>query len=529
MNKNDSYSNTNDTNALILVTGLDNENEPALSLDAGQSERDARALAELQERALQSFAERPAGLTPAAWLRQTWLPQYAELFDSVADRDREAQAVIETLERIEQNKKEIYAARRKGVNRDGWLKAKLAQASAALGNERAAQYASGIDVAMSEANAAMLAAIQRQDGSINLCPNLDGFIAEQHHASSFNIDAVVKGEALRAEVLKPDGQASGKNSVDIVIRDGDGAVVRRYQSKYGKDSQATGDLFERGDYRGQRKLVPEGQGGEVKGSVEQISHGDVASKPLSKGDAKAHQEKAQKDAQAHEYDWMQMDLRGYASRIGRHAATAAAIAVGFQAARVAGRRAWNWLRGHANPPVSEDMREFFDSSLDSAGQAGVGVAVAGAALVAARSGWLGKALKATPAGRVAAIASVALEQAKVLYKFGKGEMSGVETLDALGNVTATTVASIGLAGEGAAVGAALGTVFGPVGTVSGGIIGGMVGGFAGSVIGDAVYKGAKAIVKTARPVIERAVSAVGRAVSNTIDFAARAVSNLFFA
>jgi hypothetical protein len=526
MNNNDNHSITD---ALILVSGPNTENDPAPSQDEGQSELDARALAEVQQRALQSFAERPAGMTSGEWLRQRWLPQYAEIFGSVASLDRDAQAIIETLEQIEQNKKDLYAARRKGINRDGWLKEKLTQATASLGNVRAAQYANGIDVAMSEANAAMLATIQRQDGSINLCPNLDGFIAEQHHASSFSIDAAVKCEPLRAEVLKPDGQAYGKNSIDIVIRGENGAVVKRYQSKYGKDSQVTGELFERGDYRGQRKLVPEGQGSEVKGSVEQIGHDGVASQPLSKGEAKTRQEKAQKDAQSHEYDWMQMDVRSYASRIGRHAATAAAIAVGFQGARVTGRRAWNWLCGRSNLPVSEDMREFFDSSLDSAGQAGIGVAVAGAALVAARSGWLGKVLTATPAGRVAAIASVALEQAKVLYKFGKGETSGVETLDALGNVTVTTVASIGLAGEGVAVGATLGTVFGPAGTVAGGIIGGMVGGFAGSAIGDAVYKGAKAIVKTARPVIERAVSAVGRAVSNTIDFVASAVSNLFFA
>ncbi|MCS5854374.1 hypothetical protein LNO23_00245 [Klebsiella pneumoniae subsp. pneumoniae] len=55
--------------------------------------------------------------------------------------------------------------------------------------------------------------------------NLDGFIAEQHHADTFNLDAVAKGSEYRAEVLKPkSGGTYGKNSVDVVIRDGEGKL-----------------------------------------------------------------------------------------------------------------------------------------------------------------------------------------------------------------------------------------------------------------------------------------------------------------
>ncbi len=50
-----------------------------------------------------------------------------------------------------------------------------------------------------------------------------------------------------------------KNSVDLVIVDGEGKIVRKYQSKYFKDAKATEKAFKHGDYRGQRKLVPEGK------------------------------------------------------------------------------------------------------------------------------------------------------------------------------------------------------------------------------------------------------------------------------
>ena len=47
--------------------------------------------------------------------------------------------------------------------------------------------------------------------------------------------AVAKGRPLRAEGLG----SQGENSVDIVIRDGNGYIVRHYQTKYAQDAEAT--------------------------------------------------------------------------------------------------------------------------------------------------------------------------------------------------------------------------------------------------------------------------------------------------
>ncbi len=76
--------------------------------------------------------------------------------------------------------------------------------------------------------------------------NLDGFIAEQHHVDTFNLDAVAKGSEYSAEVLQPKPyQTYGKNSVDIVIKDGEGKIVRRYQAKYGADADATDTMLKK--------------------------------------------------------------------------------------------------------------------------------------------------------------------------------------------------------------------------------------------------------------------------------------------
>jgi phage tail tape-measure protein len=139
------------------------------------------------------------------------------------------------------------------------------------------------------------------------------------------------------------------------------------------------------------------------------------------------------------------------------------------------------------------MQEFFQSSVESAANVGVQVAVSGGLVVAVKSGWL-KILQSTPAGQIANIAYIAMENVKCLFKFAKGEMTATETLDAMGKTNCSAIGGI----TGAIEGAAWGLALGPVGV----FVGAVVGGIAGSAIGDAVYSGGKAIVKTAATVIE---------------------------
>ena len=107
--------------------------------------------------------------------------------------------------------------------------------------------------------------------------------------TDFNLNAEATGSEYRAKVLEPDG-AYGKNSVDVVIVDGEGKIVKRYQCKYGQDSHATGEMFEKGDYRGQGKLIPDGQEIEKKSSNVIEAPDGTTSKPLSKEKAKQMQE-----------------------------------------------------------------------------------------------------------------------------------------------------------------------------------------------------------------------------------------------
>jgi phage tail tape-measure protein len=211
-----------------------------------------------------------------------------------------------------------------------------------------------------------------------------------------------------------------------------------------------------------------------------------------------------------------------AKEIGKKALIGAAISIIFQGSRILGRRVWNSVTGKQNQTANEDLKEFFESSIKCATNVGVQVAVSGALVVAIKSGWI-KALQNTPAGQLANITYIGLENAKCLFKLAKGEMTADEALNAMGNTTCCAIGGIYGAIEGAALGAEIGalTTLNPVGIAIGSFIGAVVGGIAGSAIAEPLYKGSKAIVKTAAKVIESAwqgTKAVAKGVFNTVTF-----------
>lgn len=457
-----------------------------------------------------SYSRHKNTLSLDVWLNQEFA-NYPNLWKNDAERFETTSTIIETVQEVNDAKADLYAHLDKGKSRESWLANKIEQGAKSAGVIDVGQYAQRIDNALETANQNNWNVITRNDGLISQARNLDGFIAEHHHANTFNMDAAAKGSTYRAKVLEPAaGETYGKNSMDIGIYDADGKLVRRYQAKYGADADKTTELFERGDYRGQRKLVPEGHADA--NSTEVIEIDGVSSKPLSKEEAKALQEKAQLDAEAKQYDWNDASRMDIAKNIGKQAFVAAAFTAGFQGARILGRRVWNSMTGKENQSGNEDLKEFFESSIQSSKHVGIQVAVSGALVVAAKNGWI-NVLKNTPAGEIANIAHVGIENAKCLYKFAKGEMSATETLNAMGNTNASAVGGL----YGAMEGAAYGLAFGGVGA----FVGAVVGGIAGSAIGETVYEGGKAIVKTAANVIKstyEGAKSVAKSVFHTVTF-----------
>lgn len=456
------------------------------------------------------------------WLVQQF-KQYPEVWEGEAEIEQTAQDVVQTVTDINASKASLYAHTDAGKSQASWVAQKIEQGAGAAGAVQVGEYAAQIDAVLDQANTDMMKTVFTKNGDISQAMNLDGFLAEQHHVDSFNIDAAAKGSKLRAKVLTPENGTYGKNSVDIGIYDENDKLVRRYQSKYGKDAEATKDLWDKGDYRGQRKLVPADQVDQVEGATDKLDCEGVESKPLTKEEAKQLQEKAQVKREIKEYKWNEVNRIEIAKQLGKQAVIGACVVAAFQGTRVFGRRIWNRLRGKQNQPLSEDLRDFFHSTLKSTVHVGVQVAVSGAVVVSARNGWLGKALKKSPAGHLAALAVVAVENAKILYKLAKGEITGLQAIDAMGKVTVSTVCSLQGAAWGFAAGAALGAVLGPPGAIVGGVIGAVAAGLIGGVAGDLLYTGGKMIAKAAVGVIKGVATAAGEIASGFLNAGKSAV------
>lgn len=494
--------------------------EKALEIDvAGENHQKAR---ETVLSFVQSYSKKAEETPDTEWLDGEFA-KYPTIWTDADERKNTALIVVERVQKFEEEKKKLAEYRERGLSRESYLKSAIESGAKAHGVNDVGSYSAEIDHALDQANKDNIDLMYRRDGGINQSWHLDGFIAEQHHAESFNMEAAAQGSPYRAEVLKPaPGQTYGKNSVDIVIRDGNGKIVKRYQSKYGTDAESTKELFEKGDYRGQRKLVPEGQGKDIKNSTEVIEHEGVKSKPLSKEEAKERQRKIQEEHEAKQYEWNDVNSKAIAKNIGQKAGVAALLAVGFQGARVLGRRIWNSMTGQANNSVEEDAAEFAESALKSGASAGLTVAVTGGIVVVCRSGWLGAVLRRTPAGQIANAVCVGIENVKVLADFASGKISGEEALDRAGDATCSLIGSLALGVEGASLGASIGSALGPIGAVVGGIAGGLVGGIAGSTVGRAVWEGGKGIAKTVANSVKSSASSLWEGTKSV----ASSVSNL---
>ncbi len=431
--------------------------------------------------------------------------------------------IIITIKTDEQKKASLKEAVGNGRSKNDWFANEVKESMSGMATQEAMKYMNDLDVAVQKANEHLYKTITTQEGMISQNPRLEGFIAEQYHAQTFNMNAEAKGSPYRAKVLEPEGKGYAKNSVDIVIVDENDVVVRRYQSKYCKDAKATEQAFENGDYRGQQKLVPDGQSQDIKKkSTTVIEAPDgTQSNPLTKSRANQMRDEAQ-SGQWKELNWNEYVVKDLAVGIGKQTGQAALqgaiIGIGFDVAH----KLWN--------DEEIEPNEVIKNALASGADFGLKTAAAGALTVGVKKEIITVIPKGTPASTIANIAFVAIEDIKVLGKITTGELSVKEGLEQIEETTVSTAAGLIAMGKGASIGAEIGTVFGPVGIVAGGLVGGAVGYMAGSKFGEAVVECGRKIRNGASQVIKKVASKVLDATAAVADAVSDLCSNisLFF-
>jgi hypothetical protein len=446
-----------------------------------------------------------------------WLVAEFKKYPQIWKNDEEikstASEIIETAVAFNENNEDLVNHVKSGKSKESWLESKISENTSRLTSEKASEYVANIGDSLNNANQMMANTILNQNGEVSRQLHLHGFIAETHHVNTFNLDATAKNSSLYAEIIPPTNGYTA-NGVDIQIKDSlTGKVVRRYQAKYGQSAEHTLKAFEKGDYRGQQKLVPDGHEGHFEKATTVIETDGISSKRLSHEESKEMQRRAQEQKISEQYKWEGLNKKAIVQNIGKDVLIGATFNAGFQGARILGRRMWNSLRGKENSSSEADMREYFESSLRGAKDVGVQVAVSGAVVVAAKNRWI-KTLEHTPVKSIVNIVSVGISNAKIMYKMAKGEVSFTEGVDAMGMTTYSAMGGIAGAETGAGIGASIGAIGGPIGIAIGGFVGAVAGGIAGSKYGEAIYKVHKKVVSVTKDIAvttAKAVISVGQA------------------
>lgn len=455
---------------------------------------------------------------PAEYWLQKKLSEYLP-DSSKEDIEKISKEIIRTLEVDEQKQKSLSEARKNGRSKESWFASDVKASLSLKSQQETVQYISELDNAVKKANEQLYRTITTQSGTVSRNPNLDGFIAEQYHAQTFNLNAQTAGSPYRAKVLEPSPSGYAENSVDIVIVDGNNDIARKYQSKYCKTPAATEKAFELGDYRGQRKLVPYGQEAEITKKTSYVieSPDGIKSRPLSKEQAMRMRDNAQQGNPI-KLNYNEFETKGLLGDIAKQTATAglrgAAIGAGIDIA--------------CKICQGKDIKasDVVKTALQTGADFGTKTAVAGALKVSTEKGLISLP-KGTPVATCANIAFVAVENLKVLGQMAEGKITPLECLDKMAQTTVATTAGIVASVKGTSLGAAIGSVLGPIGTAAGSFCGSVVGYIAGNKLGQAIAEGIKKVACKAKDIAVSFVKTAASAVTSIATSAWNGLISLF--
>lgn len=486
----------------------------------GFEESDARELSKIIKRFMNSYSSKDENLNDREWLSNELKNELPHLTDIEARKLSDE--CFDEVNKFDSNLKSLNEAIENGDTKENWFYNKVKESSIGINTNEVGNYLDSVNDTIKNANNQMIRVITNMDGSINQNMNLDGFMAEQHHVNSFNMNAKLNKSQYRAEVLVPKpGETYAKNSFDVVIRDSNNNIVHQYQMKYGKDAQATIKMIKDGNYNNQRIIVPAEQVEEVRkafptktietsiGGTDKVK---FRSKSLTKTEAKEMQLKIQNEGVIRKEDWNHFEIkelsRNIAKNAGRAGLQAAAITTGFDMAQ----KVMNGEKVEVDETIELALRTGADATIKAG--------VTGAVKVGVEKGIVKAIPKGTPASIIANVVCVGIEDIKIMGKVASGELTMVEALDQMGRTTLSMVYGLGGAEVGSIVGAAALSWIPIVGPIVGGLVGGTVGYMAGSKYGEAVHKVCKKVSTKAKKVVSKAWEGTKRV--------ARGIKNLLF-
>jgi len=373
-------------------------------------------------------------------------------------------------------------------------------------------YVDTINTAIDNANKTLMESVTTKAGIINQNPNLDGFIFEEYHAGTFNVDAAVKQKPYHAEALKPElGETYGKNSIDLVIEDS-GKYVKKYSAKaYKNANETTKSFYDKitgYKYKFQSKLVPTDQTSEIANSVDKIKYNNVESKGITKAEVKEIQNDLQTGNKKADIINFKKNVNtiSISKQIGKQVMVNGTMGLGIGMATNIGI---NLISGK-----EVEAEEVIEAGIKSGASMGMATAVAGGIRVAVEKKVIPTVFsRLLTNNTVGAIAAASMDIIGTAFKLGSGEISLGKAVKDVGNSISASYGAIISSGIGFSGGMALATTIGlgtigTVGTIlTGGLalVAGAVCGVIGSKVAGAITSGIGAVAET---IVDGAVNIV---------------------
>ena len=387
-------------------------------------------------------------------------------------------------------------------------------------------YVDSVNTAIDNANKTLMESVTTKAGNINQNPNLDGFIFEEYHAGTFNVDAIVKQKPYHAEALKPElGETYGKNSIDLIIED-TGKYVKKYSAKAYKNANETAksfyDKITGYKYKFQSKLVPTDQTSEIANSVDKIKYNDVESKGITKAEIKDIQNDLQSgNKKAGIFNFKKnVNTISISKQIGKQAMVNGTMGLGIGMAANIGV---NLIQGK-----ELEAEEVIEAGIKTGASMGMATAVAGGIRVAVEKKVIPTVFsKMLTNNTIGAIAASSMDIIGTACKLGSGEISLGKAVKDVENSFGAGYGAIISSGIGFSGGMALATTIGlgTIGTVGTILTGGLalVAGAVCGVIGSNIaLKIANGLGKITETVVDKAVDIVKSGVNkvkNTVSSA----------
>lgn len=450
-----------------------------------------------------------------------------EILEKVADEIEEAE-IIDTKEVIEDMKEasNILSQYNETIIYETAAIKEPQLVANVLSANSVNNYVDSVNTAIDNANKTMMESVTTKVGVINQNPNLDGFIFEEYHAGTFNIDAAVKQKSYHAEALKPElGETYGKNSIDLIIEDTD-KYVKKYSAKAYKNANESAKAFYDKvtgyKYKFQSKLVPTDQTGDIANSVDKIKFNNVESKGITKAEIKDIQKNLQSGNKTGDILNFKKDVNSISisKQIGKQAMLNGTMGVGIGMAANIGV---NLITGK-----EVEAEEVIEVGIKTGASMGMATAIAGGIRVAVEKKVIPIVFsRMLTNNSIGAIAAASMDIIGTAFKLGSGEISLGQAVKDVGSSISAGYGAIISSGIGFSGGMALATTIGlgTIGTVGTILTGGLAlaaGAVCGVVGSNIALKIANGLGKITEKVVDKAVDIVKSGVNkvkNTVSSA----------